>query len=254
SPAFPSELSPGIELAGEGKFEEARKIFEKALKANGGDSLSEGSLWIIDDFDSGKIERECALSLFKGLRLIAANLPEQALEELLSAEKLDPGYSRTHNILGMVYAILGHAGDAERQFREAIRLQPRYAQAYFNLGSFYQSQGENSKALENYEKAASIEPSSEIYTDIAYICAEENRYKEAITYFHKSLKLKPGDADVYYNLGMAYFMSNQYLKSRENFIRAKAFYRKAGDKKGIADTDKFLDKFFELEAKWKTGN
>jgi tetratricopeptide (TPR) repeat protein len=249
---YAGERDSAMALAGEGKFSEARGGFEKALKMDRGDSLSAGSLGILDDLDSGKIEKKCALFLFKGLGLIAANLPEQAIDELLRAEKLNPAYARTHNIMGMTYAILGYPGEAEKQLKEAIRLQPRYAQAYFNLGSFYQSQGENSRALENYEKAADLDRSSpEAYMDIAYIHAGEGRYKEAIPYFQKVLSLAPDNAGAYYNLGMAYFMSNQYLKSRENFIKAKAFYQKAGDEKGVADTDIFLDKFFELEAKWK---
>ncbi len=251
-PAFSNEQSEGISLVSQGMFKEARGEFNKALDANHSDSLSKGALGILDDFDSGKVKRECLLFLFKGLGLLMENSPEQAIVELKLAEKAAPEYPRTHNILGMAYTILGSFNDAEIQFKEAIKLQPEYSQAYFNLGTFYQSQGKNAQALERYEKAAQLDPKSvDTYMNIGYIHAAEGRYDKAILYFQKVLSLDFHSADAYYKLGMAYFMSDQYLRSRENFIKAKEIFQQKNDQEGIINTDKYLDKFFELEKKWK---
>ena len=250
-----SEQENGMKFANQGMFKEARGEFSKALNTNRNDSLSRGALGILDDFDSGKIKKECLLSLFKGLGLLTENLPEQAIADFKLAEKAAPEYPRTHNILGMAYTILGSFNDAEIQFKEAIRLQPEYSQAYFNLGTFYQSQGKNTQALEYYEKAVKLDPKSvDTYMYIGYIHAEENQYEKAIPYFQKALSLDAHNADAYYKLGMAYFMTDQYLKSRENFIKAKAIFQQKGDQEGINNTDKYLDKFFELEKKWKAKN
>jgi len=244
--------SDGIKLASQGMFKEARVEFSKALEINHEDSLSKGALGILADFDAGKIKKECLLSLFKGLDLLAANLPEQAIDEFKLAEKVAPGYPRTHNILGMAYTIMGSFNDAEIQFKKAIELQPEYSQAYFNLGTFYQSQGKNTQAMEYYEKASKLDPdSADTYMNIGYIHAGEGRYEQAISYFQKVLSLDSHSADAYYSLGMAYFMSDQYLKSRESFIKAKEIFRQKGDQRGVSNTDKYLDKFFELEKKWK---
>ena len=244
--------SDGIKLASQGMFKEARIEFSKALEINREDSLSKGALGILDDFDSGRIKKECLLSLFKGLGLLTVNLPEQAIDEFKLAEKAAPGYPQTHNILGMAYTILGSFKEAEIQFKEAIELQPEYSQAYFNLGTFYQSQGKNTQALEYYEKALRLDQNSaDTYMNIGYIYAGEGRYDKAISYFQKVSSLDPQRADAYYSLGMAYFMSDQYLKSRENFIKAKDVFQQKGDQEGVSNTDKYLDKFFELEGKWK---
>ena len=242
----------GIRLASQGMFKEARVEFSKALEANREDSLSKGALGILDDYDAGKTKKECLLSLFKGLGLLTADLPDQAIDELKLAEKSAPGYPRTHNILGMAYTIVGSFNEAEIQFKKAIELQPEYSQAYFNLGTFYQSQGKNTQALEYYEKASKLDPDSvDTYMNIGYIHAGEGRYEQAISYFQKVLNLDSHSAEAYYCLGMAYFMSDQYLKSRENFIKAKELFQQKDDQEGVSNTDKYLNKFFELEGKWK---
>ena len=253
--AFSVEQSEGIDLASQGMFKEARAEFNKAIKINRGDSLSKSALGILDDFDSGKIKEECLLPLFKGLGLLARNLPAEAVEEFRLAEKVAPGYPKTHNILGMVYTILGSFDEAEIQFKQAIELQPKYSEAYFNLGAFYQSQDKNAQALEFYEKAAALDPgSAETHMNIGYMYAEQGRYEKAVSHFQKVLGLDAYNADAYYNLGMAYFMSDQYLKSRQNFVKARKIFQQRKDNEKVASVDKYLDKFFELEKKWKAMN
>ena len=249
---FSNEQSDGISLVGQGMLKEARVKLNKALEINRDDSLSNGALGILDDFDSGKIKKECLLSLFKGLGLLVANLPEKAINDFKLAEKISPEYPRTHNILGMTYTILGAFNDAEIQFKKAIELQPEYSQAYFNLGTFYRSLNKDTQALECYEKAAKLDPKSvDTYMNIGYVYAGEGQYEKAAHSFQQILSLDSHSADAYYNLGMAYFMFGQYLKSRESFIKAKEIFKQKGDQKGVNDTDKYLDKFFELENKWK---
>lgn len=255
SSAFSIEQSGGIDLASQGMLEEARVEFNKAVKINRDDYLSRGALGIPDDFDSGKIKKECLLSLFKGLGLLVKDLPAQAIEEFRLAEQSSPDYPRTHNILGMAYTIMGYFSDAETQFKQAIKLQPKYSQAYFNLGTFYQSQDKNAQALEYYNKAAALGPASaDTYMNIGYIYAEEGQYDKAAAYLQKVLALDANNADAYYNLGMAYFMSDQYLKSRQNFVKAREIFQQREDNEKVASVDKYLDKFFELEKKWKAMN
>jgi superkiller protein 3 len=150
---------------------------------------------------------------------------------------------------------MGYFSDAETQFKQAIKLQPKYSQAYFNLGTFYQSQDKNAQALEYYNKAAALGPAStDTYMNIGYIYAEEGQYKKAAVYLQKVLALDANNADAYYGLGMAYFMSDQYLKSRQSFVKAREIFQQRGDREKVANVDKYLDKFFELEKKWKAMN
>ncbi len=243
--AFSAGQSEGIDFAGRGMFKEARDVFNRAVEGVPGDSLSRSALGMLDDFDSGKVKKDCLLFLFRGLGLLTQGLPEQAIEEFRLAEKSFPGYPRTHNILGMAYTITGNFPEAESQFKQAIKLQPGYAQACFNLGSFYQSQGKNSQALEYYGKAAMLEPSSaDTHMNMGYIYAGEGNYENAILSFQKALGLDAYDADAYYGLGMVYFMSEQYWKSRQNFVKARGIFQKRGDREGGGKTDKYLDKFF----------
>ena len=69
------------------------------------------------------------------------------------------------------------------------------------------------KQKPEYEKASNL---------LGEILFEEERYKQAISVYMASLKYHPASYDLYYSLGMAYTMIN-------DFQRAKEFYSKAAE-------------------------
>ena len=69
------------------------------------------------------------------------------------------------------------------------------------------------KQKPEYEKASNL---------LGEIFFEEEMYKEAISVYMSALRYNPGSYDLYYSLGMAYTMIN-------DFQRAKEFYSKAAE-------------------------
>ncbi len=78
--------------------------------------------------------------------------------------------------------------------------------------------GEIIKQKPEYEKASNL---------LGELLFEEERYKEAISIYMTALRYHPASYDLYYNLGMAYTMIN-------DFQRAKEFYEKAADINSLA--------------------
>jgi hypothetical protein len=63
---------------------------------------------MLDDFDSGKVKKDCLLFLFRGLGLLTQGLRSR-LSRSLGSRRIFSGYPRTHNILGMAYTITGNS-------------------------------------------------------------------------------------------------------------------------------------------------
>ena len=90
-------------------------------------------------------------------RLVAAGELDKAeyeLRRLLRAGD-DP---RGHDLLGLVLARQGRAGDAEREFRRALELDSRFFPARQNLARLYLQQQRADDALRELRAAARLEP------------------------------------------------------------------------------------------------
>ena len=63
-----------------------------------------------------------------------------------------PDQPRIHYNLGVVLAGQGRLGEAEGEFRKAIRLNPAYLQARYELGEMLDSSGKSGEADEQYRE------------------------------------------------------------------------------------------------------
>jgi type IV pilus assembly protein PilF len=124
-----------------------------------------------------------------GDSMLREGRPTQALEELIKANDLDPNNPVIRNVLGIAYLEKGMVRQAIVQFEKALYLDPKYVEVHNNLGT----------AL-----------------------LRDQRVTEAIVEFKKALEnpMYPTPHFVYYNLGQAYFILNQFEKARENYLEA----------------------------------
>jgi tetratricopeptide (TPR) repeat protein len=58
------------------------------------------------------------------------------------------------------------------------------------------------------------------YMNIGNTRIKQGKFKEAVESYHQVQKLRPDFAITNYNLGIAYFMQNQWAKAEKEFIRA----------------------------------
>jgi tetratricopeptide (TPR) repeat protein len=83
--------------------------------------------------------------------------------EVQDALQVLPGDPRLYNFLGVIDIQEQRFGDAEANFRRAIKIAPRFTGAYLNLGRLYQEKlprnaKSHEKALEAYSSLLSIDP------------------------------------------------------------------------------------------------
>ena len=93
----------GLNMAAQGKIEEARGAFEKALKVDPFDSSAAAGLEIVKDAIGGKIKKETAVHLFKGFDYANKERWNEAFAEADKSIALDPKYVRAYSSRGNLY-------------------------------------------------------------------------------------------------------------------------------------------------------
>ena len=131
---------------------------------------------------------------------------DKALETFQQAVKLFPKKTLTLIGLGEVYVQLNDVPNAVKCFKKATKLSPRFMLTWQRLGIVYQNKFKDyDKAIEYYTKATEIFPRN--YLNWSYIgdCyVAQNKYEEAIRYYHKAIIHGFPNATPYHNIAKAY--------------------------------------------------
>jgi type IV pilus assembly protein PilF len=142
-----------------------------------------------------KKDERAAYNHFRlGVSLLAQNHKEKALEQLLLAKQLDPENEMIHNHLGLAYFALREYEHSILALKEAVDLEPSFSEAHNNLGRVYIEIKDFAKARKHLGIAAA---------DLTYA----NRDK------------------VWLNLGLSYFLNNQYKQSENYFLKSISMNR-----------------------------
>ncbi|MCK9432496.1 MAG: tetratricopeptide repeat protein, partial [Candidatus Omnitrophica bacterium] len=242
----------GIEYAAQGKFKEAGEWFTGILKKTRDDSTSASSLEVIRDLERGKINPAYARSFFLALDFLQKGKTEEGLAEIEKTIALDPDYPRPYNVAGMIYASMGDKEKSIESLRKAVAADPHYSQAYFNLGLVYQSSSQPLEALESYRKAISLDPDfRDALFNLGAVYASLGRYNEAVKSYRKAIPLDRNNPALYYNLALVYLMSDNFMKFRENLLKAEDLYRRNNDAEGQEKVAVYMKKIEAIEKKLK---
>jgi tetratricopeptide (TPR) repeat protein len=120
-----------------------------------------------------------------------------------AVRKSPDGYM-PHNNLGVSYVSRGDDAKAVEQFRIAIRLKPDYAPAHRNLALAYRRMGQLDLAIAEFRAALILRPNFDAYKELGIAYRENKEYTQAIDCLLNALRLDGRDADVHYDLGLAY--------------------------------------------------
>jgi tetratricopeptide (TPR) repeat protein len=139
------------------------------------------------DPGSAAIRHDYAV-LLAGLRR-----PQEAIEQLQVATRLEPTNAVYQYSLGLGWNELGQTSNTVRCLRAAVRLQPAFARAWYNLGLALDSTGLTEEALDALAHAeATNQNDPEAPYAAATILARLGRWKEARRETELALKLQPG--------------------------------------------------------------
>ena len=91
---------------------------------------------------------------------------------------------------------------AERSYKQALAISPDYTDAYLNLGAMWCEAGRFAEAVELYDRAVLHCPGSAlIHFNRAVALEDQQRVKEAVASYERSLGIDPKLADAHFNIG-----------------------------------------------------
>ena len=224
----------GIDLARQGKAEEAIGCYREALRlrpddskalCNLGNALREsGKLDEAEDAhraalrsDPGWAEAHNDL----GITLTWRGKLDEAEDSFGEALRLRPGYVEAMNNLGIALARKGRAEAAEAAYRQALRLRPDYPEAFINLGNVLAQGGRLDAAAASYREAIRVAPGlARAHHFLANTLTRLGRHTDAEAGYREALRLRPDDPDVFNDRAIG-------LSEQGRFEDAAADYREA---------------------------
>jgi protein O-mannosyl-transferase len=163
-----------INLAKEGKMDEAIAHYEKALEL---------------DPTYGEAHYNLANALVRLSRVA------EAITHYEKAVELNPNNAMAFHNLGSVLAQGGRLDEGIAQYRKALALTPNNAAMHNNLGAALLRSGQLDEAMVHYQKALELNPeNAEANYNLANALVQKNRFQEAVTYYNHVLRLNPGNA------------------------------------------------------------
>jgi len=155
-----------------------------------------------------------------------------------------PTDSQSFSTRGDAYFSLQDYEKAIADYTEAIRIDPKYSFAYKGRGDVYYKLEEYEKAIADYAEDIRLRPWS------AFFCDNISCYTAAID-------INPGNVELYFNRGVAYYGINEYEKAIADYTEVidiapnfAEVYQKRGEayqKLGMqAEADADFQKYKEL--------
>lgn len=159
---------------------------------------------------------------------------KKAKEVLINiVSKYDNSYT-AHKILAEIYEKEGGMRKAIDEYVKALDLKPSDYVTYFKISILLKELGKKEEAIQMLKTLVSKRPEmKEANKMLADLLLEEKKYKQAITIYVQAIKYEPNNADIYYNLGVAYSRMNEFSLAKECYKKTveidstyyNAFYR-----------------------------
>jgi tetratricopeptide (TPR) repeat protein len=153
----------------QGKLEEARQTFRKAIDANPGVALGHVALaqtYLREHHDENaareladtraKLAPDANVEHYYGLALLRLQRYQEAIAPLQRAIRLNPDDAETSYLLGKAEIALNRTEAARADFERAIQLDPQNASAYYQLSRIYAGLGEAAKAREMAQRTRQL--------------------------------------------------------------------------------------------------
>ncbi len=193
-------LSEGISLLDQQKFEEAKTIFEEAVRLHS--RSGEARYWL-------------------GISLYEIGEYREAAKQLRIAVRHDRKNPDAHLALGRTYMRMkNRMVDARKSLKQALRYDPAHSEVHYYLGIAYMAQSKRDpaaplyvmQARRSFGRAASANPlHQDAYYQLGLSYENPSRdYKKALALFYRQLMVKPDHRDALYHLERCSYMLKQF--------------------------------------------
>ncbi|HEX8745615.1 MAG TPA: tetratricopeptide repeat protein [Pyrinomonadaceae bacterium] len=143
--------------------------------------------------------------LNEGNELYKNDQDEQAIEAYKKAIELDPNNGEAYFRIGLAYMATGKRDEAEESFKKSVDVYEKYLRTNQKDAQSYYILGQALVRLGNYQEDRAKAPKV---------------YLEAVAALKKAVAIEPENADMYYELGVAYNRLFQYQDAVKAFEKA----------------------------------
>ena len=133
------------------------------------------------------------------------NFEQKAIEHHIKTIEINSNNYEAWLNYGLSLKKINKKEDALKCFNKALKLNKKINGIYNNIGDIYSEIGNNEDALKNYNK--SLEFKNDVptaLTNIGSVFHNLKNFLKAIEYHKKAIKIKPSFAEAYTNLGKSY--------------------------------------------------
>ena len=156
-----------------------------------------------------------------GLALETAGNPDAAAECYRSSLAAKPDYSQALNNLGVIHAKHGRLVEALDHLEAAVTAEPKHAQAWHNLGKARLLGGDVDGARGAFDRAIAVAPDFAMPRyDLALLELGQKRPEVALAILAELVRIAPGMADAWANLGYAQSLLGQREQALESYRTA----------------------------------
>jgi tetratricopeptide (TPR) repeat protein len=156
-----------------------------------------------------------------------------AVDRLLQAVALDPGFAKAHDNLGLSYEALGRDEDALRSYREAVRLNHEVPAGSpwppLNLGLLLSRLDRGDEAETLFRESVRLDPRfAQGHYHLGVACEKKGRAEEAVRELEEAARLDPSYPEPLYALARLYRRIGQPEKADRALERFLELKKKKG--------------------------
>ena len=190
----------GVALDGQGKYYEAIKCYDEALK----------------------LDPNLAVAWYnKGVALGLQGKYDDAIKASDEAIRLNPNLAMAWYNKGVALGLLGKYDEAIKAYDEAIRLNPEDVSAWNAKGSVLNKQGKYDEAIKAYDEAIRLNPNlAAAWNNKGEALGRQDKYDEAIRAYEEAITLDPKYAAAWNNKGLALDGQGKYDEAIQSFDKA----------------------------------
>ena len=195
----------GIALRGQKKYDDALKLFERAVQLD----QNSANAWFnvgyshdaVGDFPQALVAWDRAINLDrdnaaawtnKGSTLLKLQRYQEALDAFMTAIRIKDTYVFAWNGKGIALKELGRAEEAIDAYDKALELDPRFAYAWNGKGSALWSLQRLGEALKAFEQALVISPRiAMVWRNKAGVLNEQGQFDEGLIAAERAITLEP---------------------------------------------------------------
>lgn len=157
----------------------------------------------------------------EGNALYDAGKYSEAVQKYLSAVAVAPDWYEPHYELGQTYSQMRNTGEAEAQFKLARKADPNCWICYQGMGNLADDSGNSALALENYQKAVELAPDqAQLRYNLAIAYVRLQKANDAISALQEAERLRGDYASPYFLLGKIYYQQHRLYLAFDQLFRA----------------------------------